>query len=460
MQGLVLEGGGVRGAYHIGAMRALTEHGYKFDGVVGTSIGAVNGAVLAQGDWDKIETIWQGMCVSQMLSEEDAMYAKLARREIDFDFVKNVGKLLSSLGAFLEKSTDKMRNSLRTFINEDKLRESPVDFGLVTFSLPDFEPHYFMKEDIPNGQVCDYVIASANYPLFKWQQLSGFDGKRFIDGGVYDNMPVNMLASRGYDEIVVIRTRNKKYRRKIKHGAKIIYIVPSVKLATTALEFTEENIAKYINMGYYDARRTLEHLAGFRYCVKSLSESAFRQYIDTLSTQRLLTAVNARAEKGLLSKLVSKVTDRGGSVSKSERARKKTDDNNGTATVEKTIITTRTEAEREIFERIRRELQVMDESDFSVFVYFLELFALAYGLEPYRIYAFDEFINLVTDAAKQMYVGETQPEYKIPKGVKSIKPCLRDLFYGLFFAPLSVAGNGGDTALLEYNDADDGSMDE
>ena len=58
MLGLVLEGGGARGAYEMGAVKALMENGYKFDGVVGTSIGAINAAVIAQGDWAIGSKIW------------------------------------------------------------------------------------------------------------------------------------------------------------------------------------------------------------------------------------------------------------------------------------------------------------------------------------------------------------------------------------------------------------------
>ena len=54
MLGLALEGGGAKGAYEIGAYRALTELGYHFDVICGVSIGAINAALLAQGmsTWD------------------------------------------------------------------------------------------------------------------------------------------------------------------------------------------------------------------------------------------------------------------------------------------------------------------------------------------------------------------------------------------------------------------------
>lgn len=83
----------------------------------------------------------------------------------------------------------------------------------MTYSVPDFVPHYMMKEDIPKGQIYDYVMASSAYPAFKWQKIEGNENKWFIDGGVYDNMPVKMLVDKGYDEIVAIRTNIKNTAR-------------------------------------------------------------------------------------------------------------------------------------------------------------------------------------------------------------------------------------------------------
>ena len=54
MKGLVLEGGGTKGAYQLGAYKALKELGMEFDGIVGTSIGALNAAFIIQGDYNKL----------------------------------------------------------------------------------------------------------------------------------------------------------------------------------------------------------------------------------------------------------------------------------------------------------------------------------------------------------------------------------------------------------------------
>ena len=58
MYGVALEGGGMKGAYHLGAMKAILECGYEVGAYVGTSIGSFNAAVLAQGDFDKLYNKW------------------------------------------------------------------------------------------------------------------------------------------------------------------------------------------------------------------------------------------------------------------------------------------------------------------------------------------------------------------------------------------------------------------
>jgi NTE family protein len=78
MRGLVLEGGGARGAYQIGVVKALFEHGLDFDGYVGTSIGSINAAMLAQGDFDKALELWKSISMEQIFYEDELPILKLA----------------------------------------------------------------------------------------------------------------------------------------------------------------------------------------------------------------------------------------------------------------------------------------------------------------------------------------------------------------------------------------------
>ena len=65
--GLVLDGGGARGAYQIGAWKALVEAGVKFNAVAGTSVGALNGALICMGDVEKAESFWREWSVSSVM---------------------------------------------------------------------------------------------------------------------------------------------------------------------------------------------------------------------------------------------------------------------------------------------------------------------------------------------------------------------------------------------------------
>lgn len=68
MYGLVLEGGGAKGAYHIGAYKAIMEEGIEIRGIAGTSVGALNGALIAQEDFEKAYNLWYNMSFSRVIN--------------------------------------------------------------------------------------------------------------------------------------------------------------------------------------------------------------------------------------------------------------------------------------------------------------------------------------------------------------------------------------------------------
>ena len=71
MYGLVLEGGGGKGAYHIGAVKALQEMGIEIGGVAGVSVGALNGAMIVQGDTDRAYELWYNIDPSMVIKMDD-----------------------------------------------------------------------------------------------------------------------------------------------------------------------------------------------------------------------------------------------------------------------------------------------------------------------------------------------------------------------------------------------------
>lgn len=269
MIGLALEGGGARGAFHMGVIKAFLEEGYDIGGVTGTSIGALNGAVLVQGAFEEGFRIWENLTPSQLFDIDDEEYRKLIRRDFDretaLQFAARIGGIIRNKGI----DTSRLKQFLQGIIDEDKIRQSPMDFGLVTISLSGLKPLELYKEDIPKGQMIDYLMASANFPGFRLKEI---ESKYYIDGGLYDNCPINLLARKGYREIYAVRTLGIGMFRHIRYSdVKVTQILPSEPLGRI-FDFSRDLIRRNLKMGYYDGLRVIRGLKGRKYCIKPVEE--------------------------------------------------------------------------------------------------------------------------------------------------------------------------------------------
>lgn len=87
-----------------------------------------------------------------------------------------------------------LRNLIHEVVDEEKIRHSGKEFCLLTFSVTDMKEMDLSLEDIPEGTLEDFLLASAYLLGFKNEKLQG---KRYIDGGVINNVPLNSLLNRG-----------------------------------------------------------------------------------------------------------------------------------------------------------------------------------------------------------------------------------------------------------------------
>lgn len=255
--GLILEGGGAKGVYQMGAIEALYEAGVVFDGVAGTSIGAANGAVLVSEGVEKMSKLWDEVTFSTVFDIDTDWICKFRNKDFDLDMMTYAGKKLANLREVIKDSYIKSEKWLYERLDESKVRNSKLDFGLVTYDITNMKPVELMKEEIPEGQLVDFVIASASFPIFPPKII---DGVKYIDGGVYDNMPINLLARQGYKKLIVIRTNveSKPPKRSIERDdLDITYIMPHNDLGL-AMAFNEEKFGKMRKQGYDDAMRLLD----------------------------------------------------------------------------------------------------------------------------------------------------------------------------------------------------------
>ncbi len=264
MIGLTLEGGGAKGAYQIGAWKAFREKGIQFDGVAGTSVGALNGAMILQDDFDLAWETWYNIEPSRVLSIDDEINELITDWKLD---QKNVGILIEEIRKIVKNSgvdTSPLYDLVQRMICEDKIRRSPKDFGFVTYSLTDMEPLELFKEDVPQGKLADYLMASSYLPIFKDRK---FDGKRFLDGSFYNNLPINMLLRKQYPKIYAVRLYGRGRILKIDPGdTEIIYICPERELGRV-LNFSTEQSRRNLQLGYLDTLKVLDHLDGKHYYI-------------------------------------------------------------------------------------------------------------------------------------------------------------------------------------------------
>lgn len=199
--GIVLEGGGARGAYQIGVWKALREAGMKIKGVAGTSVGALNGALICMDDLGKAEEIWGNMTYSTVFNVDDSMIGKLKKFGVRSmkvtDAAAEFRRLFSDRGSISPHSKNFWkRRWMRT------VRRSPRDFCAASFSVTDRKEEDFDVKAAPPGTIKDIMMASAYFPGFKQEKLGG---KTYLDGGSVNNVPVDLLTDRGYKDIIVIR---------------------------------------------------------------------------------------------------------------------------------------------------------------------------------------------------------------------------------------------------------------
>ena len=88
MYGVVLEGGGLKGGYHLGAVKAIMEQGYEIGGYVGTSRGSFNAAVLVQGDFDKLYDTWYNASSTMGLDVDERELNRLVDKKWNFNTIK------------------------------------------------------------------------------------------------------------------------------------------------------------------------------------------------------------------------------------------------------------------------------------------------------------------------------------------------------------------------------------
>ncbi len=193
--GLVLEGGGMRGIYTAGVLDVFMEHGICFDGVIGVSAGAIHGCSFVSNQkgrsiryYKKYCGDWRFMSIRSWMLTGDIVGEKFCYHDIP-----------KKLDPYDYETFDK----------------SKTEFFAVCTDIETGKPEYIHVKDM--DEQIDAVRASASLPYFSKPVKIG--GRKYLDGGCSDSIPIEAFAEMGFSRNVVILTRAKGYLKKSRAGA-------------------------------------------------------------------------------------------------------------------------------------------------------------------------------------------------------------------------------------------------
>ena len=263
--GLVLEGGGAKGAYQIGAWKALKEAGIHIKGIAGTSVGVLNGALIAMDDFEKAEKIWETIRYSRVMDVDDDLMEQLKTSGLKDIAVLGLSELIPAAKKVLKDrgfDIGPLRSLIEEVVDEEKIRNSEKELYVVTYSLSDRKPMVVNVKEVPEGEIADMLMASAYLIGFRREKLAG---KYYMDGGGVNNVPIDVLMEKGYKDILVFRIYgygvDTERHLKVPDDIHLYHVAPRQDLGGL-LEFDRRRARKNMVLGYFDAKRMLYGLEG------------------------------------------------------------------------------------------------------------------------------------------------------------------------------------------------------
>jgi NTE family protein len=299
MVGLVLSGGGAKGAYQAGALSYLAEVGFKPHMIAGTSIGALNGAVLASHQpfplaVRRLNELWDRLTLEKIIHLNPGAAIRPLGYAVETlvpqsgffrdwlrDFLIKQRLLRVSDGLFNPAPIERL---IRETVNVQGLKTG-IELWVAVFPslnipglnytwLLDFvhaatgtEAHWLRAQDFIDtpGVLYNLLLASAAIPFaFPKREING---QHYVDGGLADNVPLRALVKRGCTHAIVLHLSNGAAWSRHDFPIQIIEIRPQAQILKTEtpvlgtlsslLDFSPGRIRELKQRGYEDAKSLL-----------------------------------------------------------------------------------------------------------------------------------------------------------------------------------------------------------
>ena len=292
--GLVLSGGGAKGAYQLGMLKVLKEKGFlnEITHISGASIGAINAVLYLQNDMELMEKVWNEF-EQKKIFDMDEFY--ISEETIGFTR-KNVTELV-------RKNIDMKKVSkspITTYVSVSRLTQK-IDGAEIK------EPYYFRLNGESPERIEKLILASSAFPLIFEPVV--IDDERYVDGGLSDNEPVKPLYDEGVREFIVIGLiHDRVFPKELYPDASFKILYPSHDLGgifTGSLNFYEDSKDFKKRLGEADAERYIKTIfeedETYIRLEKALAEQDYNRLVTAVKYEsnydRLNTSVNSNLDK-------------------------------------------------------------------------------------------------------------------------------------------------------------------
>lgn len=295
---IVLSGGGAKGAYEIGVWRALRKLGIKYHIVTGTSVGALNGAMMTQKSYRKALKLWEDIDFSVLFNEDEV--TMINKKKNNLNLAKVYLRNIFNGGMNITK----LENLVKSILKTKKIVNSKIDFGIITFNISNLTPIILTNDQMEEDKIADYLIASAScFPFFSMKKIDNLD---FIDGGYVDNLPINLAIELGATEIIAVDLKAPGVKSlNINKNIDITYIKP-VNNIGSFLVFTKEQAEKGMKYGYNDTMKMYNKLMGNKWTYKKFSYNLNKRFYLNRFKENINSILTKVERKNLIDKVITK----------------------------------------------------------------------------------------------------------------------------------------------------------
>jgi NTE family protein len=234
---------------------------------------------MLQDEPGKLQKLYDDIAIEDIISTN----AEIGENKNLF----NIGNIVRVARDYIKQkgfSNDPLKSILENNLDIEKIYRSKLDFGMVTYSIKDHKPLEIFKEDIHKEEFIQYLLASACFPIYKVQKIGE---NKFLDGGLYDNLPINMLINKGYSRFIAVDISGPGLKRGLVNKDVYIKLIRPDESLGGIFEFNRDRIQKNLKLGYLDTLKAFCKVQGHRY------------FFKTKDFSRLLTRFNLQTIAGL-----------------------------------------------------------------------------------------------------------------------------------------------------------------